>query len=56
MFIKKMSILKEIEIEREANTMTWLVAGICAYLTISILVVALFASAKGEDKLRDKAR
>ena len=47
-----MSILKEIETESEANTMIWIVAGICAYLTISILVVALFASAKGEDKLR----
>ena len=50
-----MSISKEIEKESEANTMIWLVAGIFLYVMVSIMVVSLFASAKGEDKLRDKA-
>jgi hypothetical protein len=47
-----MSILKEIEKESETNTMIWLVAGIFLYVMVSIMIVTLFASAKGEDKLR----
>ncbi len=36
--------------------MMWLVAGIFLLVMVNIMIVALFASAKGEDKLRLTSR